>query len=60
MQKEYGFEVYGPFGRLIERFTVGANELHHDAMERARQLLLKRRREGYQRTYIRTFGIRTQ
>ena len=35
------FEVYTYFGRILASFTVGKDELHHGAMEKARLYLVE-------------------
>lgn len=47
---QWYFEVYGPFGRVIERFYIGKDETHHAASERAR---LKCASMKNKRTWIR-------
>ncbi len=45
-QKIWKFEVYGPFGRVIESFPFGEGELHHEAAEKARIACLELNNEG--------------
>jgi hypothetical protein len=47
---QWYFEVYGPFGRVIERFYIGKDETHHAASEKAR---LKCASMKNKRTWIR-------
>jgi hypothetical protein len=46
------FTVYTYFGRTLEIFAIGPNELHHEAMRKAREFLLSYEKETSKTAWI--------